>query len=101
MLLRLRALVVGFALVSVTAGAAQQTPPRDARAGAEKGTAAIRGRIVGSDTGKPLRRARVTISAAELAGGPRSTSTDADGRYEFTDLPAGRFTLRVSRGGYL
>jgi carboxypeptidase family protein len=100
--LRLRALVICVALLRVAAGGAQQPPPpRDVRPIVEKGSAIIRGRIVAADTGKPLRRARVTITAPELAGEPRNTSTDADGRYEFTDLPAGRFTLRVRRGGYL
>ena len=101
MLVRLRALAICFALLPFTGGAAQQPPPRDARPSAEKGSAIVRGRIVAADTGKPLRRARVTIAAPELAGEPRNTSTDADGRYEFTNLPGGRFTLRVRRGGYL
>ena len=97
----LQALAICFALLPVTANAAQQPTPRDAQPSTEKGTAIIRGRIVASDTGKPLRRARVTITAPELAGEPHNTSTDDDGRYEFTDLPGGRFTLRVRRGGYL
>ena|SRR5438067_5074706 len=100
-MIRLRALVIGFALIPAAAVAAEQPPPRDARPNVEKGSAIIRGRIVAADTGKPLRRARVTITAPELAGEPRNTSTDAEGRYEFTDLPAGRFTLRVRRSGYL
>ncbi len=101
MLRRLRALVMCFAVIPVTAGAAQQPPPRDGRRSVEKGSAIIRGRIVAGDTGKPLRRARVTVTGPELGGEPRNTSTDTDGRYEFTDLPAGFFTLRVTRGGYL
>src|SRR5438874_6935551 len=100
-MIRLRALVIGFALIPAAAAAVQPPPPRDARPNVEKDSAIIRGRIVAADTGKPLRRARVTITAPELAGEPRNTSTDAEGRYEFTDLPAGRFTLRVRRGGYL
>ena len=97
----LRALGILVGLISLTVTAAQQPPPRDAQPKQEKGTAIIRGRIVAGDTGKPLRRARVTLTAPELAGEPRHTSTDEDGRYEFTELPAGRFTLRVRRGGYL
>jgi hypothetical protein len=84
----------------VGASAAQQ-PPRDSGSIPARGTALIRGRIVAADTGKPLRRASVTLFAPELGSERRTSSTDEDGRYEFTDLPAGRFTLRVSRGGYL
>src|ERR1700716_1481297 len=94
----LRALGIFVGVLCSTVVAAQPPPPRDARPKPDTGTAIIRGRIVAGDTGKPLRRARVTLTAPELAGEPRNTSTDADGRYEFTDLPAGRFTLRVTRG---
>jgi len=74
--------------------------PRE-RAPGQSGTAIIRGRVVSAETGKPLRRARIMAAAPELGGEPRTTSTGMDGRYELTDLPAGRYTLRVSRSGYL
>ena len=61
----------------------------------------IRGRVFAGDTKRPLRRARIIVSAPELGADGRNTSTDADGRYEIADLPAGRYTLRVSRSGYL
>lgn len=64
-------------------------PARDPRPAAQSGTAVIRGRVFAGDTGKPLRRARITVLAQELGGNPRNTSTDADGRYEMNDLPAG------------
>jgi len=76
-------------------------PPRDTSARPHAGTATIRGRVVAGDTGKPLRRARIIATAPELMGEPRNTSTDADGRYELTGLPAGSYSLRVSRSGYL
>jgi protocatechuate 3,4-dioxygenase beta subunit len=76
------------------------TPPRDQRP-AQTGTAVIRGRVFAGDTKRPLRRARIIVSAPELGADGRNTSTDADGRYEIADLPAGRYTLRVSRSGYL
>ncbi len=79
----------------------QGPPPRDARPSTPTGTAIVRGRVVAADSGKPLRRARITLSAAELGRDDRSTSTSLDGRYEIGDLPAGRYTVRVSRSGYL
>ena len=61
----------------------------------------IRGRVVAGDTGRPLRRAQITLTAPELGGLPRATSTDVQGRYELKDLPPGRYTVSVSRSGYL
>ena len=78
-----------------------QTPPRDVRPGAQAGTAVIRGRILAADTGRPLRRAQVRMTAPELGRDNRTISTDEDGRYEVTDLPAGRYTVNVTRSGYL
>jgi len=78
-----------------------QMPPRDRPPSGQTGTAAIRGRILAADTGKPLRRARITANAPELGGEGRTTSTSVEGRYELKDLPAGRYTLRVTRSGYL
>ena len=79
----------------------QQMPPRDAQALPQTGTASIKGRITAADTGRPLRRARVTASAPELGQRGRDVSTDADGRYEIKDLPAGRYSMTVTRSGYL
>ena len=77
-------------------------PPRDAGQKEVKGTAVLKGRIVAGESGKPLRRARVTIRASELGTeGQRTTSTNLDGRYEFKDLPAARYRVSVTRGGYL
>jgi hypothetical protein len=77
-----------------------QTSPRDTRP-AQTGTAVIRGRVVAGDTRKPLRRARITVSAPELGGQPRTVGTDADGNYEVLDLPAARYRVEARRSGYL
>jgi hypothetical protein len=79
----------------------QGPPPRDARPATVSGAAVIRGRVLAADTGKPLRRARITLSGPELGREGRSTSTSLDGRYEIPDLPAGRYIIRVTRSGYL
>jgi carboxypeptidase family protein len=78
-----------------------RAPARDQRVPAQTGTAIVRGRVLAADTGRPLRRARITLTAPELGGEPRTASTGMDGRYEVTELPAGRFTIRVVRSGYL
>jgi hypothetical protein len=78
-----------------------QMPTRDgAAAEAPTGTARIRGRVIAADTGTPLRRAQVRITAAELRVN-RNVNTDADGLYEFTELPAGRYNIFVTRSGFV
>ncbi len=77
----------------------QPAQPRDA-APAVKGTAAILGRVTNLETGGPLRRAVIRISSPKLPS-ERRVSTNSDGRYEVRDLPAGDYSLKAERGGYL
>src|SRR5262245_18414817 len=65
----------------------------------KNGTGRLRGRVIAADTGGMLRRAQVRISSTHI--GSKSSLTDAQGRYEFKDLPAGRFNLSVSKAGFL
>jgi hypothetical protein len=66
-------------------------------------TATLRGRVVDAASGQPLRRALVRIMATEGAAVPllRSTTTDGSGRYEFTELPGGRYIVMATKGGYV
>ena len=64
------------------------------------GTARLSGRVTSLETGRPIRRAVVQIMSSELREG-RSVSTDAEGRWELRDLPAGRISLTASKGGYV
>src|SRR2546423_539693 len=61
-----------------------------------KGTALIKGRVTGADSGNPLRRAQVRINSAD-GRVTQVTSTDADGRYQFVELPANRYSINVGR----
>src|SRR5262245_47114820 len=63
-------------------------------------TGRITGRVVTSDSGRPVKRARVFINAAELPGG-RGLLTDDSGVFDFTELPAGRYTVSVSKSGFV
>src|SRR5690349_14522639 len=95
---------VPAALPSQVAGrgqTGQAAPPRDPPRAPQAGRAMIRGRILAADTRQPLTRARISLSAPELTGGARTTSTNREGRYEIGDLPAGRYTISVGRSGYL
>ena len=66
---------------------------------AKTGTGRLRGRITAADSGAIVRRAQVRISSPDI--GSKTAFTDAQGRYEFRDLPAGRFTLSVSKSGFV
>jgi hypothetical protein len=83
------------------AGNAPGAPPRDPAEApaAEKGTGVVRGRVVALDTGLPLRRANVMLHAA--AGKPRAATTDAEGAFSFTQVPAGRCDVWASKARYI
>lgn len=63
------------------------------------GTGRIRGRVLATDGAGPIRRAQVRISGSDVA--PKAALTDAEGRFEFRELPAGRFTLQASKSGFV
>ncbi len=52
------------------------------------------------ETGAPLRRAQVTLASPEVAI-RRVVTTDTQGRYEFADLPEGRYIVSAGKGGYV
>ena len=74
-------------------------PPRDGQP-ARVGTARITGRVVAADSGQPIRRAVVRVTAAEIREN-RSTVTDAEGRYEIKELPAARYIVNASKGSFV
>ncbi|PYR78567.1 MAG: hypothetical protein DMF86_05505 [Acidobacteria bacterium] len=63
------------------------------------GTGRIRGRVVSADAGAVVRRAQIRISSQDI--GAKTALTDSEGRYEFKELPAGRFTLTATKAGYV
>jgi hypothetical protein len=79
---------------------ARDTSARPATAAATAGTGGIGGHVVAADTGRPVKRARVFLSAAELGGG-RGALTDDSGAFDFSDLPAGRYTITASKSGFI
>src|SRR4051812_25590211 len=107
-------LSVLFASLGLTAGE-QQSGPRPGQPGGTqpaRDTSAqskdappppagrISGRVLAADNGRPVKRARVFASAAELPGG-RGMLTDDTGVFDLTELPAGRYTLTVSKSGFV
>lgn len=90
-------LVIGILLTGSLVAFSQSLPSPSP---GQPGTGRIRGRVVAADTGAPLRGARVVAFIAD-GQPPRETVTDADGRYEFAQLPPGAFLLSASQDGYL
>ena len=72
-------------------------PPR---VDAPRGTASLRGQIVAADNGAPIRRAQVRVSSPD-ARESRIATTDQQGRFEIKELPAGRYTMTASKGGFV
>ena len=64
------------------------------------GTAQLSGRVLSLESGRPLRRAIVRAVGPELREG-RSASTDAQGRWTIKSLPAGKYSISVTKGGYV
>jgi carboxypeptidase family protein len=90
-----------FGAVVIIAGlSAHAQVPRDPRAAAT-GTALLSGTVVSDDVeAKPVRRARVTCTAAELTVGMTAV-TDDRGRFSCARLPAGRYSVSVTREGWV
>ena len=78
---------------------AQEPAPQNVRA------ARVSGRVYAGDTGKPLRGAFVNVIDIRAANPTerqgRWIATDANGRWEFQDLEPGRYTISVTKSGYL
>jgi Carboxypeptidase regulatory-like domain len=76
-----------------------QQIPRDTKQPVT-GTARLSGRVVAADVNKALARAVVQLVTAGTDE-PRWVWTDADGRWQISRVPAGRYTLLISKTGYV
>jgi hypothetical protein len=74
----------------------QQPRPDGPGAAAQVGTASIAG-AVRDDAGRAVPRATVTIAGAGLE---LAAITGDDGAFTFSDLPAGRFTIKAEKPAY-
>jgi carboxypeptidase family protein len=56
--------------------------------------------VTDTSTPSPVRGAVVSLSSPELPGG-RAVLSDANGRFMFRELPAGRYTLTVAKAPFI
>jgi hypothetical protein len=83
---------------SALSGTAQN---RDAPVTPTTGTATLSGTVFDDqDPARPVRRAIVTLTGTGLVPS-RGAVTDDNGRFTLMNLPAGRFTLTVTRASYV
>jgi uncharacterized protein (DUF2141 family) len=80
--------------------ATPQSPVRDTNAQPTTGTADISGSVMLEGANAPVRRGQVTLSSQAIRSS-RTLITDDKGHFDFTALPAGRYTLTVSKPGYV
>jgi hypothetical protein len=78
-----------------------RVPPRDPTATTmpATGSGRVRGRVVYAGTSMPARMAQVTLTGDQNLR--RMVTTDDEGRYEFSDLPAGTFAVTAAKPGFL
>lgn len=79
-------------------GGAIQVPPRDNLPQAA-GAGRLSGRVF-SPNKQPVYRALIQLNTGNLQTA-RWTSTDAEGRWSFADVPGGSYTIAASRDGYV
>ncbi len=94
----MRAFFLALLLIALAAPRAASQTSDDAQ---NKG--AIKGTVIDSKTGQPLRGADVTLRVlfSGNRGEPGSAVSDADGHFAFDNLSAGRYRLTASRNGYV
>jgi tetratricopeptide (TPR) repeat protein/protocatechuate 3,4-dioxygenase beta subunit len=103
--MRTAPLLAAILLAVNTAGLAQQPPPRRTGALAPGGTGLIAGRVTDPVSGRAVPDALVwlLIDGADGAMRPESprVMTDADGRFVFVNVPAGKYGFQAQKSGYL
>jgi len=88
---------LGILLVPRVDLVAQQRPTQRAPR-VDPMSASIKGSVTTADTGAPVRGAEVRLSSRGSYN--RLVTTDGDGSFRMSDLPAGEYRLTVSRTGF-
>ena len=96
-----RSVLALMLLVASALSAEAQAPASKSTNTAEPGS--IRGRVTAAATGRPVRRARVTIrTASETTGTPPITATtNSRGEFEALNVPPGQYSVSAERSGFI
>src|SRR3954470_6895599 len=92
------ALAVALALVCTVRG---NTRERQLSPQTQTGTATVSGTVVTLSAGEPIADASVELFEATLPDGRTSTTTDHQGRFQFTHLAPGRYTVGAVKTGFV
>ena len=92
-------------IVLAIAGAATAAPQSAVDRPQAAGSARLTGRVLASDNGEPATHAHIHLSGSTTSRGTsgsprgveRTSETDANGDFEFANLPAGSFYVTVDR----
>lgn len=60
----------------------------------------LRGVVLDHVSGRPLARARVSVTGAGMSAGAPAVLTDSAGRFQIDALPAGAYVLKAEKSGY-
>ncbi|MEO6223394.1 MAG: carboxypeptidase-like regulatory domain-containing protein [Vicinamibacterales bacterium] len=77
-----------------------QVPPRQPQAAVPPARGAISGSLVDAARGTPVRKAIVRLVRTQ-PGVVKATTSDAEGRFTFNELPPGSYQMAASKPGYL
>jgi hypothetical protein len=78
---------------------ATNAPAREARADGSYGTGTIKGQVVDAVTGRGLPRVALELNGGKPAGSAGET-TDDDGRFVFSGLPPGSYSIQAAKTSY-
>ncbi len=102
--MRIATLALVIVLVAGLFGAASAGQTTATSSVPEVKPGVVRGRVISADTGKALRRARISLIPSNPSSDRWALApayTNGAGQYEFRDVPAGTYLVSASRSGYV